>query len=202
VLYCRVKTKNVLIAKAIVFNAAGALTASITNTMPIAGGEIVILDFMADNDIIGGFGSLYLLAERAGSQLAVSDQVRFVEDQTVFKGTARYDGLPVIGEGFVMVNIANAAPTTTTTFGTDVANTVSTPYALPIAGTYTGAQTVGLYDITPDADIYYTVDGSTPTASKTKLTAPIAVAATTTIKAIAIKGGISSPVLTSVYTIS
>jgi len=196
------KTKNVLIAKAIAFNAAGALTASLTNTMPIVGGEIVILEFMADNDILGGYGSLYLLAERAGSQLAVSDQVKFTEDQTVFKGTARYDGLPVIGEAFVMVNIANAAPTTTTTFGTDTANTVEVPYALPIAGTYVGAQTVGLYDITPGAVIYYTVDGSTPDATKTKLIANIAVAATKTIKAIAIKDGISSAVLTAAYIIS
>lgn len=92
--------------------------------MPIIGGEIIELEFMKDNDICGGYGSLYTLAERAGASLAVSDQVKFIEDQTVFKGTARYDGMPVIGEGFVMVNFNNEAPTTSLTFAEDVANKV------------------------------------------------------------------------------
>jgi HK97 family phage major capsid protein len=115
-------TYAALQAKAIVFNAAGAIVASVNQTMPIVGGDVVILEFIANNDIIGGYGSLYLLAERAGIQLAQSEHVRFIEDQTVFKGTARYDGKPVFGEGFVIVNIANANPTTAVTFAGDTAN--------------------------------------------------------------------------------
>lgn len=116
------KTRMTLISKAVTFNAAGAIVAGQNNTMPVEGGDIVELPFIPDNDIIGGYGSLYLLAERKGSQLAASDQVRFIEDQTVFKGTARYDGAPAIGAGFVIVNIANAVPTTTVTFPADTAN--------------------------------------------------------------------------------
>lgn len=116
------KTKMALMAKAITFNAAGAIVSAQTGTMPVEGGEIIELEFMADNDIAGGFGSLYLLAEREGSQLAVSEHVKFIEDQTVFKGTARYDGAPAIGQGFVIVNIANTAPTTSASFATDAAN--------------------------------------------------------------------------------
>ena len=116
------KTRMTLVSKAITFNAAGAIVAGQNNTMPVEGGDIVELPFVPDNNIIGGYGSLYLLAERAGSQLAVSDQVRFIEDQTVFKGTARYDGAPAIGKGFVIVNIANAAPATTVEFPADTAN--------------------------------------------------------------------------------
>lgn len=116
------KTKMAIMSKAVTFNAAGAIVAGQLNKMPIESGDIIELDFIPDNDIIGGFGSLYLLAERAGSQLAVSEHVRFIEDQTVFKGTARYDGMPVIGEGFIIVNIANTAPTTTITFASDAAN--------------------------------------------------------------------------------
>ncbi|PHV71907.1 phage major capsid protein [Sporanaerobium hydrogeniformans] len=115
-------TKAALMAKAIAFNAAGAIVSAQNNTMPIIGGEIIELEFMRDNDICGGYGSLYTLAERAGASLAVSDQVKFIEDQTVFKGTARYDGMPVIGEGFVMVNFNNVVPTTSLTFAEDVAN--------------------------------------------------------------------------------
>ncbi len=115
-------TKMKIVSKAVTLNAAGAIVAGVSNTMPVVGGEIIELEFMSDNDIIGGFGSLYLLAERAGASLAVSEHVKFIEDQTVFKGTARYDGRPVFGEGFVAVNIANAAPTLTKSFATDSAN--------------------------------------------------------------------------------
>lgn len=116
------KTKMKLLSNAITINAAGAIVAGMNNTMPIEGGDIIELDFIPDNDIIGGFGSLYLLAERAGANLAVSEHVRFIEDQTVFKGTARYDGKPARGEGFVIINIANEAPTTSLNFAADTAN--------------------------------------------------------------------------------
>jgi HK97 family phage major capsid protein len=116
------QTRMKLLSKAITFNAAGAVVAGLNGTMPVEGGDIVELPFVPDNDIIGGYGSVYLLAERAGAQLAASEHVRFIEDQTVFKGTARYDGMPVFGEDFVIVNIANTAPTTTVTFAADTAN--------------------------------------------------------------------------------
>jgi HK97 family phage major capsid protein len=116
------KTHMKLMSQALAFNAAGALVAGVNAQMPIEGGDIVELDFISDNDIIGGFGSLYLLAERAGSSLAVSEHVAFTDDQTVFRGTARYDGMPVYGEAFLMVNIANASPTTTKSFASDEAN--------------------------------------------------------------------------------
>lgn len=118
-------TKAAIMAKAITFNSAGAIVSAQNNTMPVIGGEIIELEFMKDNEICGGYGSLYILAERAEASLSVSDQVRFIEDQTVFKGTARYDGTPVLGEGFVLVNFNDTAPTTSLTFATDTANTVS-----------------------------------------------------------------------------
>lgn len=116
------KTFAALQAKALTINAAGAIVSGQTLTMPIIGGDIVILEFVPDNDIVGGYGQLYLLAERAGAQFAVSEHYRFVEDQTVFRGTARYDGMPVFGEGFVAININNGNPTTSRTFATDSAN--------------------------------------------------------------------------------
>ncbi len=51
------------------------------------------------------------------------------------------------------------------------------------------------------ADVYYTLDGTTPTASSTKYTAAIELDVTTTIKAIAIDNeGCVSPVATATYT--
>lgn len=196
------KTWQTIMSKTIAFNAAGALVAATNGVMPIVGGDIVILPFIDDYDIVGGYGSLYLLAERAGAQIAVSDQAMFIEDQTVFKGTARYDGQPVFGEGFVIVNVNNETPTTSASFAADSANVANTPYALPIAGSYTGAQNVQLFS-NPGTDIYYTVDGSTPDKTKTLYTgAAIAVAASKTVKAIAYKGDAESSVLSAAYVIS
>jgi len=197
------KTRMALLAKAVTFNAAGALVAGLNNTMPIEGGDIVELPFIPDNDIVGGYGSLYLLAEREDAMLETSDHARFTQHQRVFKGWARYDGMPIFGEAFVAVNIANSNPTTSILFAQDIANTVATPKALPIAGTYSGTQIVALTCDTPDAQIYYTVDGSEPDATKTAYNGPITVAATTTIKAIAYKTGLTpSAVLTAAYTIT
>lgn len=115
-------TKAQLTAEALSVNAAGAIVSGQSNTMPVVGGDIVTLDFIPVGDVIFGYMDLYLLAQRAGAQLAQSEHVRFLEDQTVFKGTARYDGMPVFGEAFGAMNIAGKAPATTATFPPDTAN--------------------------------------------------------------------------------
>lgn len=118
------KTHLHILAKALAFDSSAALVAN-TNMFPIIGGTIVEFedDQIPDNWIGGGFGGNYLLAERAGIEFASSDIPRFLNDQTVFKGTARYDGMPVAGKAFVVVRFDNTAPATSDTFPTDWANT-------------------------------------------------------------------------------
>ena len=60
--------------------------------------------------------------------------------------------------------------------------TTATPAFSPTSGTFTAAQSVSITDATSGASIYYTTDGSTPTASSTLYSTPISVSATTTIK--------------------
>ncbi len=115
-------TKTKLVAEALSFNAAGAIATGMGDTMPIVGGAIETLDFIPDNVIVGGYGDLYLLAEREGAQITQSEHVKFLEDQTVYKGLARYDGLPVIAEGFVVIGILGTTPTADMTFAEDTAN--------------------------------------------------------------------------------
>lgn len=115
-------TKTKLVAEALSFNAAGAIATGMGDTMPIIGGAIETLDFIPDNVIVGGYGDLYLLAEREGAQITQSEHVKFLEDQTVYKGLARYDGLPVIAEGFVAIGILGTTPTADMTFAEDTAN--------------------------------------------------------------------------------
>lgn len=115
-------TYTTLIAEAMSVNAAGAIVSGQGSTMPVVGGNIELLDFVPDNVVIGGYFELYLLAERAGQKFASSEHVFFIQDQTVFKGTARYDGQPVIAEGFMAIGLNNTTPTSTMTFAPDTAN--------------------------------------------------------------------------------
>lgn len=115
-------TRTNLITEAMTINAAGAIATGLGNQMPIIGGAIEILEFIPDNVIIGGYFELYLLVERRGEQFASSEHVKFLDDETVMKGTARYDGLPVIAEAFVAIGINGATPNATMTFASDTAN--------------------------------------------------------------------------------
>lgn len=115
-------TYTTLMSKTISVNAQGQIVSGINGVMPVIGGVIEVLEFIPDNIIIGGYFDLYLLAERAGQKFATSEHVRFLQDQTVFKGTARYDGQPVIAEGFVAMGLNNATPDATMTFAPDDAN--------------------------------------------------------------------------------
>lgn len=116
-------TYTYLKAQALSINAAGAIVSGMEGTMPVVGGPVEVLDFIPDNMIFGGYMDLYLLAERAGIKLAQSEHVKFIEDRTVFKGTARYDGQPSIAEGFVGIGVKNTTPTgASVTFAPDTAN--------------------------------------------------------------------------------
>jgi len=114
-------TYTKVVAEAMAIDAGGAIVSGVNGTMPVIGGIIEVLNFLPDNVIIGGYFELYTLAERRGAQFATSEHVRFLANQTVMKGTARYDGAPAIAEAFVAVGIG-AAPTAAMTFASDTAN--------------------------------------------------------------------------------
>ena len=117
-------TRTYLQANALTINANGAIVAGVDGSMPVIGGIVEVLDFIPDYVIVGGYLDLYLLAERAGQKFAQSEHVRFLQDQTVMKGTARYDGLPVIAEGFVAIGLNGVTPDAQMTFAPDEANEV------------------------------------------------------------------------------
>lgn len=76
--------------------------------LPVIGGDIIELGFMPDNVIVGGYADLYLLGERRGVELGMSEHAFWLADQTGFKGTARYDGKVLDANGFVAIGINGA----------------------------------------------------------------------------------------------
>ena len=78
---------------------------------------------------------------------------------------------------------------------------VATPTFSPKAGRYAEAQSVTISCETEGATIYYTLDGTTPTASSSVYSSALAISETTTVKAIAVKDEEQSAVATAKYTI-
>ena len=129
-------THTKVVAEAANVDGNGAIVSVTNGTMPIVGGDLVVFsdDVIPANTIIAGYGDLYLLAERAGTSVGYSDLPLYIQDRTVVKGTARYDGLPARAEGFVAIGLGSA-PTTSMSFAQDVANpAVAALQSLTIGG--------------------------------------------------------------------
>lgn len=71
------------------------------------------------------------------------------------------------------------------------------PVISPNGGTFTGSQKVSITCPTAGAVIYYTTDGTTPTAASTKYAGEFTITATTTVKAIAVSEGMNDSTVTS-----
>lgn len=102
-----------------------------------------------------------------------------------------------IAPGYTSSTVATAAYTITP------APPTAAPVFSPAAGSYTSVQTVSITDATAGAAIYFTTDGTVPTASSTPYSGPITVSSTETFMAVAIAPGYaSSTVVTAAYTIT
>lgn len=116
------KTYATLKSKLITFTATGDVVANLFGSLPIVTGDIDVLEFIPDGDIIGGYGDLYLLAQRSGMSIESSYEVQFLQDNTVFRAKQRADGMPIIPGAFVAININNQEVTTAMDFAADTAN--------------------------------------------------------------------------------
>lgn len=104
-----------IVSEAAEIDASGAIVSGVNGVMPIVGGDIIVLNFVPDNNIILGYFDLYVLLERLGMVIDTSEHVKFLEDQTVLRGKARMDGKPAIANAFVAIGLG-AAPTTAVEF--------------------------------------------------------------------------------------
>lgn len=164
------KTYAKLKSKAITFTASGDVVANVYGLLPIVTGDIDILEFMPDNDIVGGYGDLYLWAQREGLTIGADETGRTnrILDETVFFGKERADGQPIIGGAFVAINIGGSTPTKAMTFAGDNANTVQ-GILLPSAASVVGTGTIQLNAVLQP----YGVEGEIAWASATSAKATV-----------------------------
>ena len=135
------RTYAKLKSKLITFTASGDIVANLYGNLPIITGDVDVLEFIPDGDIIGGYGDLYVWADRADIRIDQSEHVQFIQDNTVFRGKARADGMPIIPGAFVAININNTSVTTAMDFAADTANDADLVDL-----------TVGSYSLSFDAD--------------------------------------------------
>ena len=97
--------------------------------------------------------------------------------------------------------VVSQASVTYSDYSTTCTAALDAPTFTPVAGTYNEVTNVTIS--ATDGDVYYTLDGTTPTEESEKYTAPIVLNTngTTTIKAIAISAESQSSVVTATYTI-
>ena len=164
------KTYAQLRSKLITFTATGDIVANLYGSLPIISGDVDILEFIPDGDIIGGYGYLYLWVDRASMQIESSREVQFIQDNTVFRGKARADGTPVIPGAFVAININNTEVTTTMDFAADTANDAD------LIDLAVGTETLVPGEFDPDTLTY----AITATGTSGKVEATTAQAAATT----------------------
>ncbi|HVU24146.1 MAG TPA: chitobiase/beta-hexosaminidase C-terminal domain-containing protein [Opitutus sp.] len=122
-------------------------------------------------------------------------------DGLMLSGDGTISGTPTtVGLGSFSVQVADAnGDTATRAFDLTVAlPPAAAPVFAPGGGTYTSVQHVAITSATDGATIRYTTDGSTPDGSHgTVYSGAIEIGATTTLKAVAYKSGLSDSAVTS-----
>lgn len=118
------KTYAYLESKAIATTVTGEWVAIVGGRLPIVSGQIDVLEFVPDYDIVGGYFELYLWAQHEAAFIGIerTGYTLRVKDATLVFGRERADGVPMIPGAFVAMNIYNQDVTTELTFAANSAN--------------------------------------------------------------------------------
>jgi len=154
------------------------------------GGSYTSVQMVKLSDTTPGATIYYTLD---GSTPTTSSQVYrvpiYISGDTTVKAIAvapGYENSPVASATYDVTFLPAAAPTFS-----------------PAPGKYTAAVAVSLGDATPNAEIHYTLDGSTPTTNSQVYRLPIYIGGATTVQAIAVASGYQdSPVASATYDVT
>lgn len=126
------------------------------------------------------------------------------DGSTPTTASTKYTGPIAIWNGLVINAIASVPGYGTTGVGTaSYTLAAATPVPSVAAGSYLSPQTVSLSSASTAALIFYTTNGSTPSSSSTRYTAPITVSASETLKFVALATAYTaSPVVSATYYIA
>lgn len=177
-------------------------------TSPVTTGQYVIGPVVTAPVFTPGPGSYPGPQDVAISTLTAGASLRYTtdgSDPTETTGTP-YTGPVRLGTSVTLKAIATLAdwiPSPVTAGDYTISTLVVAPAFDPPAGTYDSAQDVAITTSTSGASIRYTVDGTTPTGSVgTVYSAPVHVADTLTLRAVAYRSGwTTSSVTSALFTI-
>ncbi len=160
--------------------------------LSVAGGSYTTAQTVGISDATPGATIYYTLdGTTPTTSSAVYSGPILIPQTSTLNAIASAPGLvnsPVVSASYVISYVITLAPAPTFT---------------PAAGTYTSLQSIAISDAVAGAAIYYTTDGSTPTASSLLYGGPVSVGTSETLQAIAIASGYTaSPVATAAYTIN
>ena len=125
----------------------------------------------------------------------------FITTGSLADHTVEYDGNTEVSSIDIATTSKRAYVKSVTVYYEGTVAAVEKPVITPASYEGFDAQEVTITCGTADAKIYYTLDGTEPSATSTEYTAPFTVNAAATVKAIAIKGSDLSAVATANLTI-
>ena len=155
---------------------------------------------------LAGDSTVIIIVNEYGQQTTINaDGTTTTGQITVNGGSGSNSGSNTGGNSGSGTNTGGNSGSGDNTGGNSGGNTGSVDPVTVAAPTFSGAdQFTETTQVTMTAEssatIHYTTDGTTPTASSATYSAPITLSDTTTVKAIAVKDGISSSVTSRTYT--